>query len=61
MSVDSSRFIDAVKRIAEPTENSKVNMVVGEVTSTSPLKIKIGKIELTETFLMIKIPPKYLP
>lgn len=50
---DSSRFIKSMKKVSETDENKKVDMVVGEVISVSPLKIKLGKLELTETFLVV--------
>ena len=36
---------------AKPSE--MVDMVVGKVTSVEPLKVKLDKIELTETFLIV--------
>jgi len=50
---DASRLVKAIQRAAKIPENEKVDLVTGTVTSVNPLKIKIGKIELTESFLVV--------
>lgn len=50
---DASRLVAAMQRAAKPKENDIVDIVVGTVTSVKPLKIKVDKLELTETFLVV--------
>ena len=50
---DASRLVKAIQRAAKIPENAKVDLVTGTVTSVNPLKIKVGKIELTESFLVV--------
>lgn len=50
---DVSRLIKAMKKASTPSQNDIVDIVTGVVTSIDPLKIKIDKIELTESFLIL--------
>lgn len=50
---DASRLVAAMVKAGKPKENSIVDLVIGTVVSVSPLKIKIGKLTLTETFLTV--------
>lgn len=50
---DASRLVEAMRRAAKPKENEVVDIVVGTVTSIKPLKIRIDKLELTESFLIV--------
>ena len=50
---DGSRFVHTMQKIAEPKKSQEVNVVFGVVTSIAPLKIKLDKIELTESFLIL--------
>lgn len=50
---NASRLVKAMQRASQPKQNELTDIVVGTVTSISPLKIKVDKIELTETFLIL--------
>ena len=50
---DGHRLVSAMRRAAETPQNEVVDIVVGEVTSISPLKVKIETRELTESFLIV--------
>lgn len=50
---DASRLVRAMQKVATPKENDVVDMVIGTVTSVSPLRIKTDKITLSETFLIV--------
>lgn len=50
---DASRLIAAMRKASKPKENEIVDIVVGAVTSIKPLKIRVGKLELTESFLIL--------
>ena len=50
---DASRLVKAMQTASQKSENEKVDIITGTVTSVSPLKIKTDKIELTETFLVL--------
>lgn len=50
---DAARLVKAMQKASQTSENEKVDMITGTVTSISPLKIKTDKIELTETFLVL--------
>ena len=50
---DASRLVKAMQIASQKSENEKVDIITGTVTSVSPLKIKTDKIELTETFLVL--------
>lgn len=47
------RLVKAMQQVATPKENNVVDIVTGTVTSTKPLKIRVDKIELTESFLIL--------
>ena len=47
------RLVKAMQTAAKPKENSVVDIVVGTVTSVSPLIIKTDKLELTQSFLIV--------
>ena len=49
---DASRLVRAMREAGKPKENELVDFVLGTVISESPLKIKVDKLELTETFLI---------
>ena len=50
---DASRLVKAMQTASQKSENEKVDIITGTVTSVNPLKIKTDKIELTETFLVL--------
>lgn len=50
---DGHRLVQAMRRAGETPQNEVVDIVVGEVTSISPLKVKIETRELTEAFLIV--------
>ena len=50
---DASRLVRAMRKAAAPNENTIVDIVMGTVTSVSPLKIKTDKLELTSSFLIL--------
>ena len=50
---DASRLVRAMQKANAPKENEIVDIVTGTVTSTSPLKIKVDKLELTQSFLIL--------
>lgn len=50
---DASRLVKAMQKVAQPNENDVDDIVVGKVTSVSPIKIKLDKIELTQSFLIL--------
>lgn len=50
---NAHRLVKAMQRVSTPKENDIVDAVTGKVTSVDPLKIKVGDIELTETFLVV--------
>lgn len=50
---DAARLVKAMQKASQTSENEKMDMITGTVTSISPLKIKTDKIELTETFLVL--------
>lgn len=50
---DASRLVKAMRRAAAPNENTLTDIVMGTVTSVSPLKIKTDKLELTQSFLIL--------
>lgn len=47
------RLVDAMIKAGQQKENEVVDMVIGKVTSVKPLKVKLDKIELTESFLIV--------
>lgn len=50
---DASRLVKAMQKVSEPKQNEVVDIVVGTVTSINPLKVKVDKIVLTESFLIL--------
>ena len=50
---NASRLVKAMQKASKPKENDIVDIVIGTVTSVSPLKIKTDKLELTESFLIL--------
>ena len=50
---DGHRLVQAMRKAAETPQNEVVDIVIGEVTSASPLKIKVENRELTESFLIL--------
>lgn len=50
---DGHRFVQAMRRVSQPSQNEIVDIVVGQVTSVKPLKVKVDKLELTEAFLIV--------
>ena len=50
---DGHRLVQAMRKAAQPPQNEIVDIVVGEVTSVKPLKVKIENRELTESFLIL--------
>lgn len=50
---DASRLVNAMRKAAKPREDEIVDVVMGTVTSIKPLKIKVDKLELTESFLIL--------
>lgn len=47
------RLVDAMLKAGQQKESEVVDMVIGKVTSIKPLKVKLDKIELTESFLIV--------
>lgn len=47
------RLVAAMLKAGQQKESEVVDMVVGKVTSVKPLKVKLDKIELTESFLIV--------
>ena len=50
---DGYRLVRAMQKVAKPREGEIVDIVMGTVTSINPLKIKVDKIELSSTFLIL--------
>lgn len=50
---DASRLVNAMRRAAAPKENDVVDIVTGTVISVNPLKIKVDRLELSESFLIL--------
>lgn len=50
---DGTRFVKTMQKIARPFDSDGSDVLIGTVTSIEPLKIKIDKIELTESFLVL--------
>lgn len=46
-------LVRAMRKAGQTPQNEIVDIVIGEVTSVSPLKIKIENRELTESFLIV--------
>ena len=50
---DGHRLVQAMRRAGQTPQNEIVDLVTGEVTSVSPLKVKVESRELTESFLIL--------
>lgn len=50
---DGHRLVQAMRRAGQTPQNEVVDLILGEVTSIKPLKVKIENRELTETFLVV--------
>lgn len=50
---DGHRLVQAMRQAGQTPQNEIVDIVVGEVTSIKPLKVKVESRELTETFLIV--------
>ena len=50
---DGHRLAQLMREAAKPPQNEVVDIVVGEVTSVSPLKVRVENRELTESFLIL--------
>lgn len=50
---DGRKLAQLMIKAGQPKESQTVDMVIGKVTSINPLKVKVGKIELTKTFLIV--------
>lgn len=50
---DGHRLAQLIRQAGRTPQNEVVDIVVGEVTSIKPLKVKIENRELTETFLIL--------
>lgn len=50
---DGHRLFQAMQKAGRTPQNEVVDMVVGEVTSIEPLKVKTDNIELSESFLIV--------
>lgn len=50
---DGHRLAQLMREAGRTPQNELVDIVVGEVTSVEPLKIKVENRELTETFLIL--------
>lgn len=46
-------LVRAMRKAGQTPQNEVVDLVIGEVTSISPLKVKIENRELTESFLIL--------
>lgn len=50
---DGHRLVQAMRRAGRTPQNEVVDIVIGEVTSIDPLRVKIENRELTESFLIV--------
>ncbi len=50
---DGHRLAQLMRQAGQTPQNEIVDIVLGEVTSTSPLKVKVENRELTESFLIL--------
>lgn len=51
---DGSKLVQTIQKISQVPTQDQAGIVIGTVTSVTPLKIKVGdKLELTETFLIL--------
>lgn len=47
------RLVNAMLKAGEQKESEVVDMVIGKVLSVNPLNVKVGKLELNESFLIV--------
>ena len=50
---DGRKLAQLMIKASQPKPSQQVDFVIGQVTSVKPLKVKVGKVELTETFLVV--------
>lgn len=50
---DAYRLVQAMRQAGKTPQNELVDIVIGEVTSIKPLKVKVESRELTESFLIL--------
>ncbi len=50
---DGHRLVQLMRQAGKPPQNEIVDIVIGEVTSVKPLKVKVANRELTESFLIL--------
>lgn len=50
---DAHRLVQAMRQAGKTPQNEIVDIVIGEVTSDKPLKVKVENRELTESFLIL--------
>lgn len=50
---DAHRLVQAMREAGRTPQNEIVDIVLGEVTSVKPLKVKVENRELTEAFLIL--------
>ena len=50
---DCHRLVQAMRQAGKTPQNEVVDIVIGEVTSVEPLKVKVDTRELTESFLIV--------
>lgn len=50
---DGHRLTQLIREAGKTPQNEIVDIVLGEVTSIKPLKVKVENRELTETFLIV--------
>lgn len=50
---DGHRLAQLMREAGKPPQNEVVDIVIGEVTSIKPLRVRIEKRELTESFLIV--------
>lgn len=50
---DGHRLVQAMREAGKTPQNELVDIVLGEVTSVKPLKVKVENRELTESFLIL--------
>lgn len=50
---DGHRLAQLMRQAGRPPQNEIVDIVIGEVTSVKPLKVRVENRELTESFLIV--------
>lgn len=50
---DAHRLVQAMRQAGKTPQNEIVDIVIGQVTSVKPLKVKVENRELTESFLIL--------